>query len=54
MKWTEGGQRQVDKVDRNLSTWPKKSGVISVRYKAIFWPLSTLSSTGNSGIFLSG
>nr|DAF65044.1 MAG TPA: hypothetical protein [Podoviridae sp. ct2iq11] len=47
--WTEAsgqsGQKSVHLAE--------KSGVISVRYKAIFWPLSTLSSTGNSGIFLS-
>ena len=48
--WTE----QVDRVDRGLSTWPEKSSVISMGYNLLFLTLSVLSSTGNSGIFLSG
>ena len=49
-----GWTGQVDRVDRSLSTWLKKSDVISVGYHLLFSTLSALSSMGNSGIFLSG
>ena len=41
-------------MDRSLSTLDKKSSMIPKGYHLLFSTLSALSSTGNSGIFLSG
>ena len=48
--WTE----QVDRVDRSLSTWLKKSSVISVGYHLLFLTLSSIATWEKFSDFLSG
>lgn len=49
-----GWTGQVDRVDRSLSTWPKKSSVISIGYHLLFSTLSSIATWEKFSGFLSG